>query len=238
MVLNKLIQRENEIFSILQTLRNEKIDFVLIGGYAVSAFKKRFSVDADIVVKEEDVNKISAILEKKNFKQHKYMELINQYQGKFQSFIKKEQLPVTVDMLINAVASRQTNATWSFETFKSNCLEKEVVGIEKSVNVFVPVKELLIATKLHACRLTDVRDVVAICDGTDIKKIVGFTSRGDISALKSGLNKFKEVLSDKNFEDAFKGVFSIDKLPSSNIAYAKEIINSLERATENQKDLP
>mgnify|MGYP001619196189 CR=1 FL=1 len=230
MVLNKLIQRENEIFTILQTLKDEKIVFVLIGGYAVSAFKQRFSVDADVVVKEENVHKITGILERRNFKNHKYMELINQYGGKFQSFIKKEQLPVTVDLLINAIASRQTNATWSFETFRTNCLEKEVVGIEKSVKVFVPIKELLIATKLHACRLTDIRDVVAICDGTDIKKIIDFTLQGDNNALREGLKKFRKILNDKNFEDSFKGVFSIYKLPLSNIAYAQTIIEALERS--------
>ena len=44
----ELINRENKIFEILQEFINAKLDFIIIGGYAVSAFKHRFSVDVDI----------------------------------------------------------------------------------------------------------------------------------------------------------------------------------------------
>ena len=49
--MEELIKKENEIFDILQKFIEEKLDFIIVGGYAVSSFKHRFSVDADIVIK-------------------------------------------------------------------------------------------------------------------------------------------------------------------------------------------
>ena len=44
--------REKEIFETLKKLKNQK--FVLIGGYSVNAYAMpRFSVDCDIVIKDE-----------------------------------------------------------------------------------------------------------------------------------------------------------------------------------------
>ncbi len=235
-MLKEFIDRENEIFSILDRLRNNKIDFILIGGYAISAFQHRFSVDADIVIKENQLNKIKEILEKNNFEPYKSMDLENIYQGKFRAFIKKTELPITVDLLINAVSSRQTNASWSFESFKNNSIEKEIKGIEKTIIATLPIKELLIATKIHSCRLTDIRDIVAICDKINIDKMVEFTIRGDFPKLKQCISRFKETIKNKNFIDAFKGVFSLDKFPSNNIKFSEEIINKLEDAINKSQN--
>ena len=229
-MLKEFIDRENEIFNILNKLKDGGIDFILIGGYAISAFKRRFSVDADVVVKEEQIDKIVEILEKNNFKPYKSMNLENVYQGKFKAFIKKEGLPITVDLLINAVSCRQTNALWNFDLFSQNSIEVNVKGVEKSVKVNIPSKELLIATKIHSCRLTDIRDVVAICEGTDIDNIVNFARRGDFTKLKICVSRFKEAIKDKNFVDAFKGIFSIEKFPSENIEFSEKIMKKLEGA--------
>ena len=63
-----LIKKENEIFEILQKFIDSNMDFIVVGGYAVSAFKHRFSVDADIVIKSENLSKFEEILKKQNFK--------------------------------------------------------------------------------------------------------------------------------------------------------------------------
>ena len=49
--MEELIKKENNIFKILQKFIDADLEFIIVGGYAVSAFKHRFSVDADIVVK-------------------------------------------------------------------------------------------------------------------------------------------------------------------------------------------
>jgi len=228
-MLKEFIDRENEIFDILNKFKDGGIDFVLIGGYAVSAFKHRFSVDADLVVRDDQLDEIIRILEKNNFKPYKSMDLENIYKSKFRSFIKKVGLSITFDLLINAVSSRGTNASWSFELLKKNSVEKNINGIEKSIKTAVPVKELLIATKIHSCRLTDIRDIVAICENTNIDKIIEFTKRGDLNKLKDCISRLKEISKDKNFIDAFKGVFSIEKFPSDNVEFLEKIANRLEK---------
>lgn len=232
-MIKEFIGRENEIFDILDRLKNNNIEFTLIGGYAVSAYKHRFSVDADIVVKEEQLNDITKVLVKNNFKPYKSMSIGNIYKGRFMSFIKETKLPITVDLLINSVTSRQTNASWSFELFRDNLDKKEISGIEKSIVVDIPKKELLIATKIHSCRLTDIRDVVALCDGADINKIVEFSKRGEPEKLKALLNRFKEIIKNKNFIDAFKGVFSLERFPAEKIEFSEKIIYAVEESINN-----
>lgn len=226
-MLKGFVERENEIFRILDKLTREGVDFILIGGYAVSAYQRRFSVDADIVVKEEQLELIRTILKKNGFEHYKSRTLENVYNGKFEAFIMKSDLPITVDMLINAVSSRQTDASWSFEVFKKNSEEKEIKGIEKSITTKIPIKELLIATKIHACRLTDVRDVVAICNDTNVDKIIEFSKRGEFNKLRENIRRFDEIIHNKKFIDSFKGVFSLEKLSIKNIKDSEKIIEQL-----------
>ena len=74
--MEQLIKKENEIFDILQRFIDKDLNFLIVGGYAVSAFKHRFSVDADIVVKSEDLSKFEDILRKAGFKKTITKEMI------------------------------------------------------------------------------------------------------------------------------------------------------------------
>ena len=230
MVLKGFVNRENEIFDILAKLKRNGINFILVGGYAVSAFKHRFSVDVDIVVKEDHLRDIIQVLQKNDFKEYKSKDLKNLYGGRFLSFIKKGELPITVDLLINSISSSQTEALWSFDLLKENSVEEEIVGIEKSIKAFIPIKELLIALKIHSGRLTDIRDVVAICDNTNLNRIVEFSLRGDKTKLREALSKFEKIIKSKTFSDAFKGIFSLEKLSVNNIRFSEKIIYELKRA--------
>lgn len=227
-MIGNFIRRENEIFDVLNRLKNEKIDFVLIGGYAVSAFKHRFSIDADIVIKENELAKTADVLKGLKFVPYKSTNLENSYKGSFKAFIKKTDLPVTVDLLINAVSCRQTDASWSFDLFRRNSIEMEIKGIEKSIVCRIAAKEMLIATKIHSSRLTDIRDVTAICSDSDIDKIIQFAKRGNFVKLNECLRSFKQTLNNKNFIDSFKGVFSLERFPVDSFSFSKKIIVRLE----------
>jgi len=51
------IERENEILKTIRSLADSGLDFVVIGGYAVSGFgRHRFSVDLDVVIDEKDLD--------------------------------------------------------------------------------------------------------------------------------------------------------------------------------------
>jgi hypothetical protein len=202
--MEELIKKENEIFDILQKFIDAKLDFILVGGYAVSAFKHRFSVDADIVVQSKDLDKFESLLKKEDFSKTKEKELENVYSSRFMRYEKDS---ASVDILIDALAARATGASFSYELLSDNSIEKKIIGIEREVIAKVPVKELLIAVKIHSGRLTDFRDIAALAKGTNIGLIKEFLFIGDLKTLQNNLHKLEETAKDKNFADSFKGVF-------------------------------
>ena len=125
--MESLIKKENEIFEILQKFVDSNLNFIVVGGYAVSAFKHRFSVDADIVIKSSDLLKFEKVLEKEDFKKTITKELENIYSSKF---VRYEKEKVSVDILIDALASRGTNASFSYDLIFKNSI-KIVVSLPK-----------------------------------------------------------------------------------------------------------
>ena len=77
--MEELISKENEIFDIMQKFIDANLEFILMGGYAVSAFKHWFSLDADIIIKSEDLSKFEKILKKEGFRKTIAKELENLY---------------------------------------------------------------------------------------------------------------------------------------------------------------
>ena len=202
--MEELIKKENDIFEILQKFIGSNLEFILIGGYAVSAFKHRFSVDADIVIKALDLPKFEGILKKVGFKKTITKELENIYSSKFVRYEKEQ---ASVDILVDALASRTTNSSFSYELLFGNSIKKKVIGIEKEVFARIPIKELLIVMKLHSGRLTDFRDIAALAKDADLELIKKFLFIGNLNVLKENLSKLHKVVNDKNFVDSFKGVF-------------------------------
>lgn len=202
--MEQLIKKENEIFSTLQKFIDKDLNFIVVGGYAVSAFKHRFSVDADIVVKSEDLNKFEDILKKEGFRKTITKELENIYSSKF---IRYEKDQANVDILIDALASRTTNASFSFNLVFDNSIKKKIMGIEKEISARIPVRELLIAMKIHSGRLTDFRDIAALAKDSDLSLIKKFLFIGDLNVISQNLHKLSQIVNDKNFVDSFKGVF-------------------------------
>lgn len=202
--MEEMIEKENGIFDILQKFIDANLDFVVVGGYAVSAFKHRFSIDADVVIKSEDLEKFEAIVKKENFKKTREKELENVYSSKF---VRYEKDRASVDFLIDAVAARATGASFSYNLLTDNATQKKIIGIEKEISAKVPTKELIIAMKVHSGRLTDFRDIAALARDTSLAEIERFLFIGDQKALNDLLKKLATVVKDKNFVDSFKGVF-------------------------------
>ncbi|HIH17682.1 MAG TPA: nucleotidyltransferase family protein [Nanoarchaeota archaeon] len=199
-----LLKRENQIFDILQKFNDKELEFVVVGGYAVSAFKHRFSVDADVVIKDSSLERFKTLLEKEGFKEAFGKELTGIYSPEFKRYEKDK---VFVDLMVNALVSRTTDAAWSFDLLHKNSVKRKIIGIEKEVTASVPIKELLIAFKIHSGRLTDFRDVAALAKDIDLEKVSAFLFRGDIKAININLKKLNTTVHDKNFVDSFKGVF-------------------------------
>ena len=203
----QFIKRENIIFEALQELVSEKLDFVVVGGYAVSAYKHRFSVDADIVINKEDKDKFGEILKRKKFAKTIIKDLDHVYASEFIRYETKEALPVSIDLLIGGVGSRLTNASFSMDELEKHSKQMKIIGIEKEITLRVPKKEVLIILKIHSGRLTDFRDVVALSKNLDIGLIKSLIWRGNKDIVKDNIKKLLSLIEKKYFIDSFKGVF-------------------------------
>lgn len=228
-MMKSFIERENEIFGILDSFNKSELEYMLVGGYAVSAYMHRFSVDADICIENKDLDSFRSVLKEKHFALTKRKILEDVYKDNFESYVKKSKLPVTVDLMVGSVASMQTNASISFEQLYNNSIIKKITGIEKTISARIPKKELLIAMKMHSARLTDARDIVALCHNIDFELVAKFSNRGDVKEVRNNLNKLLSAFKSDNFKDAFKGVFSIEKLPKDNIENAIKLIERLKK---------
>ena len=91
------------------------------------------------------------------------------YGENFKRFRKKmKNLPVDVDILMNGLVCRITDATWGIDYIKRHSVKRKL----SNSGFLTPEKELLIAMKFHSGRLSDIRDIVALmpCDFDKLKK--------------------------------------------------------------------
>ena len=202
--MKELIAKENSIFDILQRFIDAELEFIIVGGYAVSAFKHRFSVDADIVIQSPNLERFESILKKAEFSKTKEKQLQNVYASRFMRYEKDF---ASVDILIDALASRSTDASFGYDLLLNSTTKRKIIGIEKQVEALVPSKEMLIVMKIHSGRLTDFRDIVAIAKDTNLEEIRKFLFIGDLKVIQTNLDKLGKIVKDKGFIDSFKGVF-------------------------------
>ena len=221
------IERENEILGIIESVIKSGLNYVLVGGYAVSAYMHRFSVDADICIDKKDTDSFRNLLKSNHFAMTKRRDLEDTYKGEFECYVKKTKLPIIVDLMIGSVASRQTNASISFHSLFENSVIKKIIGTEKSIEARIPVKEALIALKIHAARMTDARDIVALCEDIDYNLVERFVKRGNSREVHDNIKNLIIHFKSDNFKDSFKGVFSIEKLPVNNINNAVKLMERL-----------
>lgn len=210
-MIESFINRENEIFNILQKFLDADLDFIIIGGYAVSAYQHRFSVDADVVIQEKDRQKFVEVLTANKFRQTTTKKIVHSY-AIFSRFEKSiEKLSVSIDLLINGVAMRQTGGFISYVTLKKHAVKKTIKGMQKEVTVWVASREALIAMKLHAGRLTDLRDIASLAKNLNNDVIQELIITGDTTIVKVHIKKLIDALQRRDFIDSFKGVFQEKK---------------------------
>jgi len=202
--MEQLIKKENDIFAILQKFLDEKLNFIIVGGYAVSSFKHRFSVDADIVIQGSDLEKFENLLKREGFEKTMSKELENVYSSRF---VRYEKDSASIDILVDAIASRQTNASFSYDLLLKNSAKRKIIGIEKEITAVVPTREMLLVTKIHSGRLTDFRDIAALAKDFDLELIRKILFIGDLKELYKNLEELGKLSQSSNFKDSFKGVF-------------------------------
>lgn len=201
--------REEEIFKTLKELKD--CNFVVIGGYAANAYAlPRFSVDCDIVIKDEnELKKIEKILKRIGYnKKHPPEE--SQYSGSFSVYEKKldNNFAVSIDALIHNISDRMTGtifaAEWIFENSKVKTLKGKTITEELKLRI-INIDALLVM-KIISCRSTDIRDAFMMIINAEDKEWI----KSEIALrydLKDRIAKIIEKISSKQFKDGLSGVY-------------------------------
>lgn len=208
----KLIERENEVLNVIKKLSESKLDFIVVGGYAVSALARhRFSVDCDFVIPKELLKVIEDLLVEAGYKKSiEKAGFDTIYGGFFVSYEKKiNDLPVTVDLLVGSLVSRSTDASWSFDYMKQNSTAATIGGMQASVECKIPKRELLVAMKIHSARRTDIRDIIMLNEKVNWSEVFKHSKRGEPEKLKGQLDKIIQTLNDERLVDSLKGIFTL-----------------------------
>ena len=132
-----LMARETEIIRIIRILSLETKGFVVIGGYAVNALgQHRFSVDCDLVTDQEHLAGLERILVREGFRATGQSRLPTG-----QGFLMKKYSkrmggePVSVELYVDSVVSRQTGAAWSYRLITEHAAEAIVAGVTGSAGM-------------------------------------------------------------------------------------------------------
>jgi len=201
--------REEEIFNTLKELKD--CDFVIIGGYAVNAYAlPRFSIDCDIVIKNEnELRKIEKILLKIGYKKEKLAKDV-QYSGSFCRYDKTldKNFAVSIDALISNVTDRMTEAVfaadWIFENSSIKLLKGKTIAEELKMRI-INIDALLVM-KIISCRSTDIRDVFMMIPKA--KNTAWITSEIQIRYnFKDRMAKIIEKICSNQFKDGLSGVY-------------------------------
>lgn len=231
----EFVKRENEILRVLRRLREENLDFIVVGGYAVSGLARhRFSVDCDVVLPKEGLKRFEEALVEEGFRKHTWKDGFDEiYGGEFVSYRQEvNQLPITFDLLVKSLVCRATRAAWSFDYIKKSSTEANIAGIESSVVCRIPERELLIAFKVHSARRADIRDLVMLREGASLETVLEHMKKGEEETLKGQIKRIIEALDDPNLTDSLKGVFTQSRDAEKQIKDARKDIETILKAIQ------
>ncbi|MFA5019893.1 MAG: nucleotidyl transferase AbiEii/AbiGii toxin family protein [Candidatus Pacearchaeota archaeon] len=204
--------RENEIFETLKKM--SKFNFVIIGGYAVNVYTlPRFSVDCDIVVKDEkELKEIEETLVDFGYVKEGNNKDKTSYYGDFLRLEKDlgGNIKVSIDILIKEVLDRQTNATFSSDWVFNNSRIRTLRGktIIEELKLRIINLDALFVLKFVSCRLTDIRDIFMLAPNIKNKEWIKeeISKKYDFDKL---FLKIEEKITSKQFKDSLQGVYGI-----------------------------
>lgn len=218
-----LPDREQELLTTLEAINEADLPYVLVGGWAVTAFNQRFSTDVDLVIPETAVDDYASFLLDQDYERTSEHDTSGIYEGRFIQYSKDVGNPVSIELMVNALRCRQTDAEWSYRYLDQHA-QPVTVGRTLSVDTRIPERELLLAIKLHSGRFTDARDVIAAAADAGFDCVETHLHRGEPEALAEQLASISEQLADESFADSFRGEFQQQSVPEATIKRVRDFL--------------
>jgi len=212
-----LQERQAELVDTHRAVQDEDLPYVLVGGWAISAFQTRFTTDVDMVIPETELDAYDAFLGEMGYSKAFDNDVANVYEGRIVRYEKPVgDNAVEFDALVDALRCRQTDAEWSYRYLHEHSIV-ESLEVAEGLTARIPEPALLFALKLHSARLADARDLVIVGSEADLDSIEQHIHRGNPNQLIEQIERVLAELESDEFADSFKGVFQQTELPEDNI---------------------
>jgi hypothetical protein len=209
-----LPERQSELIDTHRAVQDAELPYVLVGGWAVSAFQTRFTTDIDTVVPDTALDDYDTLLRDRGYNKQFEQDVSNEYDGRMIQYTKEVGAnAVKFEALVDAMGCRQTDAEWSYRYLHEHSTI-ESLDVAEDLNGRIPEPALLFAMKLHSGRKADTRDLVVISLRADFDRIERHVHRGDPEKLDKQIEMVLNRLEEDGFEDSFKGVFQQEELPA------------------------
>lgn len=225
-----LPERQSELVETHRAILSAELPYVLVGGWAVSAFQTRFTTDIDAVIPSTALDEYDTLLENFGYEKQFDRDVSNEYMGRMIQYEKPVgDYAVKFEALVDVLGCRQTDAEWSYRYIHEHS-NLASLDVAENLEGRIPEPGLLFAMKLHSGRIADTRDLVVIGSRADFGRIERHVHRGDAEKLHGQIEMVLDRLQEDGFEDSFKGVFQQQELPANAVAdLASFLSEQLER---------
>ena len=201
-----LTERQSELVDAHRVIQDEELPYVLVGGWAVTAFQTRFTVDIDMVLPEISLDSFDGLLTNLGYIKSFDTDVANVYEGRIVRYEKMVgENAVEFDALVGALRCRQTDAEWSYRYLEEHSVIRSL-NVAEDLTARIPEPALLFAIKLHSGRLADARDLVVLGSQAEFDRIEQHLHRGDPEKLEEQIEQVLGRLEKDGFEDSFKSV--------------------------------
>jgi hypothetical protein len=205
--------RQDELVETHRNVHTAGLPYVLVGGWAVSAFSTRFTTDIDTVIPATALDSYDSLLSDLGYEKQFEKDVSNEYEGRMVQYRKPVgENAVSFEVLVDAMGCRQTDAEWSYRYLEEHS-RVESIDVAPDLEGRIPEPALLFAMKLHSGRKADTRDLVILSTQTEFDRVQRHVHRGDSKKLARRIASVLDQLEEEGFEDAFKGVFQQQEVP-------------------------
>lgn len=220
--------RSTALIELLDELNESGLQYVLVGGYAVSVFNARFSTDLDIVVLPEEKDVFVEFLEDRGFEKtdsHRKKWVYNTGVIEYEKRLTPQQ-PIGFDLLVNGLGCRQTEAQWSFNYLYNHSSTAEISGGTATTTARAIDGAVLVAAKLHSGRETDLRDVLAVAEEIELEAVSPHLHRGKPDELRDQLERGIEILESDELRHGYRSDFGASAVSEETVDDLNEYLIS------------